>query len=688
MATRYVNRHTGHDTGSFTSQAHPARTIAAALKIARPGDTVEIQGAATYPEGELVIDKPLTLISSYAVAHPSVDPTAAGFDPRHLPELRPAPGARRRVLRITGTPSTRGTMGPVRVGGLRIRNGHAVHTTSEPAQGAGGGIVVVDADDVEIERCTITHNRTETAPLSSWPEADRVALRNAIVEVVGEIVSPTAVGAVNVMVRAANFALSRLGHSELASIERAKVLADVGKEIDALLPPGRPNSWLAGQAFGGGFAAVWASPTVRNCVIGNNIAEGRGAGLAVIGYGWPTIEGCHFDANHSGDNGRRDGGGIGCEVSLPGKMSRDLSEVELVRFLVAKVGAVKTAIGSPLSHLSLSDIVDFTVWLANPWRPSPVARGVKRILLELIAGRFKEAAHEALYYLSAAALSRERWQAWKRDEIERAQRTAIAVSRCRFTGNRCADDGGGLYASVMSHVTLSRSRFSDNHAQGCGGGVRLTMGSSGQISACEIFANSARVVDPEGKLIAGGGGLSARNVDLKLSATRIGRSSGGIGSDSNVCSDHAGGGICFQADTEGNLAGIPDLWTTIMREVFEVEAVKVLVGADCTIVGNGAGYDPAHHPLGRTKKAKGGGIWAIQAAFPDAPRLELKIERVASTVSGNVAQTTGYASRVARGLTIATAHQVCLQDLIGSKEWTEVNYGSLLSGPGDLKFAP
>ncbi len=689
MATHYVNGKTGRDTGPFTSATKPARTVAAALKAAKAGDTVEVQGAASYAEDELVIDKALTLVSTYAAANPSVDPTAPSFDPRLLPELTAKPGARHRVLRIAGTPATRGTAGPVRVRGLRIHGGHAVHTAGEPALGAGGGIAVIDIDAVQIERCSVTGNQTETAPLPPWPEADRLALRATVLDLVGEIVSPTAEQATNALIDAANIVLKLRGQPPLKHLDRAKILAEIGKDFDAKLGPGRPNSWLAGQAFGGGIATIWASPTVRDCLVKGNVAEGRGAGLAVVGYGWPTIERCWFDANRSGNQGRRDGGGIGCEVTLPGKLPRNLSEVDLVRFLIARTNAVKAAIGSPLSYLGVMEIVRFALWLANPVGPHPVARGLKGILLELIAGHFEEAGNLVLYYLATSALSKDRWLAWQQDEVERARKTAIAISDCRLTKNRCDDDGGGLYASVMSRVKVSKSQFKQNLADGGGGGgIRLTMGSAGEIDGCEISGNTALVYDPKDKIVAGGGGLSVRNVDLILTGTRIGGLGANVAADSNVCNDHAGGGLCFQADTEGNLAGIPDFWTTIMREVFEVDALEVQISSDCRITGNGAGYDLARHPLGATRKAKGGGVWVLQGTFPDAPRVDLRIERVAKTVTGNRAQTAHYSSKVVDGLVIATANEICIQDIIGHKEWTEVNYAPLIDSTGDLHFAP
>jgi hypothetical protein len=683
VATRYVNARIGRGSGPFTDPAKPARTVAAAVKAAAAGDTVEVQGAGTYAEAELVIDKALTLVSSYALANPNFDPTAAGFRLQALPELTVRGGAKHRVLRIIGTPATRETIGPIRVRGFRVSGGHAMHGPSDPALGAGGGIAIVDADDVRIERCAIINNRTETMPLPPWPEADRLALRTALVELIGEVVSPFGVHVVNNLIDTANRVLDLLGRRLLPRVDRARVLADVARDFDAMLPSGRPNSWLAGQAFGGGVATVWASPFLRNCLIRGNVAEGRGAGLAVVGYGWPRIEGCWLDQNRSGEKGRRDGGGIGCEISLPGKMPRNLSEADLARFLASKIAVVKATIGSPWSSLSASDLIS----LVSGSGSGPIMRGLKAVLLELIDGRTSEAARHALYYLAGSALNRYRWDAWKETEIQLARANRVAISECRFTHNRSTDDGGGLYASVLSRVRIAQSDFSENLAGGCGGAVRLSMGSGGEISQCVMTGNTAHVDDPQRKLVAGGGAVAARNADLELVGTRIGRTANGVAGDSNVCSDHAGGGIAFQADTEGSLAGIPDLWTTIMREVFGVSALIVTIRSDCSIRGNGTGYDDARHPLGATRKAKGGGIWAIQTNFPDAPRLRLKIESAFYIVTGNQAQTTGYTSAVARGLHVASAHEICLQDMLNSREWSD-DFRRHLDSAGNLLFTP
>ena len=170
----------------------------------------------------------------------------------------------------------------------------------------------------------------------------------------------------NAIVVAYNRAAAVTGAPTLTPIVRATVIAEIGKAFDRHLDPGRPNSWLAGQAFGGGLATVWASPTVKNCRVAHNEAEGRGAGVAVVGFGWPKIDGCWIDGNTSGSHGRRDGGGLGFEVGLPSKLGRDLTEVDLVRFLTVKIAALKTTIASPARSITLGDVLDFGRWVVDP----------------------------------------------------------------------------------------------------------------------------------------------------------------------------------------------------------------------------------------------------------------------------------------------------------------------------------
>ncbi|MEU8617243.1 right-handed parallel beta-helix repeat-containing protein [Streptomyces sp. NPDC048623] len=687
MTTRYVHAGRGVRSGRFDDERKPARTVADALRAAAAGDTVVVLDNAVYREPELVLDRPVTLISEHLRGHPAADPTDARFDPRALPALDG--GGRHRVLRIgPGAPGGRRGFGPVAVKGLRITGGHSVHTPRDPALGAGGGIAVVDADDVLIERCAITGNRTETAPFPAWPESDRTALRDAVVTLLGDVLPAGGVTAANHLIDTVNTMLSWVrGAAPLPRIDRAALLARAARTFDTLVPPGVRAMWLAGQSFGGGVATVWASPTLRHCLVRGNTAEGRGGGLAVVGYGWPTLEGCWIDRNASGRRGRLDGGGIGCEISLPGRLGRDLSELDLITFLADRALAARTAVLHPGTIVTLTptELYHFLRWLLNPFEPNPVLAKTPRILAELLTGRVEEAVHLGFYAIAASALRLDRWSAWQEEEILDARRRSVTLTDCRITGNTAADDGGGLYASVLSRVRLTGTEVSGNRTGSMGGGIRLTMGSAGTFERCVIKNNVSRGLEaapPPGqprRAHPGGGGISARNADLTLTGTRI---------TGNTTADRPGGGIVHYADTEGNMGGVPDMWTAILREVFGVTKVTVRMDAAGEISGNRAGYDEHGAPLPRPRFAKGGGVFVLQATFPDAPRVDVTLAAVHRTVHGNTALTRRYPSAVQPGAVIPTANETCVQDLLNHREWTEAGDAPLLRGGTDLRFTP
>ncbi|SDM76809.1 right-handed parallel beta-helix repeat-containing protein [Nonomuraea jiangxiensis] len=707
--TRYVHATRGVRSGQFDTPAKAARSVGAALRAASDGDTIVILDAATYAEGELVIDRPLTLTSAYLQGHPNADPSDPRFDPRLLPALAPAPRARQRVLRVSGKPDHK--LGPVVISGLRVVQGHAVHRPGgpDPALGAGGGIAVVDADDVRIERCVVTGCQTECAPFRAWPEPDRRALRQDLVDLVDVLVPASAEAALNNLIKLANILIANLPGRvpAIPLFDRAALKTMISAEFDGLIPPGHPIMWLAGQAFGGGVAAVWSSLTLRNCRIQGNRAEGRGSGVAVVGYGWPTVDNCWIDGNRSGARGRLDGGGIGAEICLPGKLTRDLSELELIMFLRGKAAEVRARLASAGLPGPI-DLMRFAVWLADPTQPPVITDNVRRLALFLINGyRDPEQLVKQLFYVfSTTALALARWDAWNEPEIKAARTRSITVKGGRITGNECGDDGGGLYCSVMSRISVSGCRFERNSAPGAGGGARLTMGSAGTITDCVVDRNvcgtrpgvamskgrpaSSIVVGgvtitrpakpPEPISTPGGGGISVRNGDLTLTGTTVGSRPLG-----NLTSDHPGGGVLVYADTEGDMGGVPDMWTAILREVFEVRAIRVSIGPASRITGNGAGFLRGGAPVGRPMFAKGGGVFILRGTFPDAPDIEVSITDVRSTVRSNTARVSSYVSRVAPRVLIKAANEICIQDLKDHKEWTETNNAPLIKG-GTLRW--
>ena len=254
--------------------------------------------------------------------------------------------------------------------------------------------------------------------------------------------------------------------------------------------------------------------------------------------------------------------------------------------------------------------------------------------------------------------------------------------------NQAADDGGGLYASVLSRVALTKVAVVDNKAENMGGGVRLTMGSGGVLDGCTITGNSSGPGGVRGH--DKGGGLAARNVDLTMTNTVVGVASVGRsgvpGATSNVSGDAAGGGLAFEASSEGAMAGIPDLWSSILVEAFGVRSVTVSLGAGCVIGANGAGFTATKAPIAKSQSAKGGGLFVVRGDFPDAPKLTVTVAAARTAIKGNRAMTENYPSRAQPGLTVLSAHEVALQDVVTHQEFTENNWSSIIDGSGTLKF--
>lgn len=642
--------------------------MAAALAAAKAGDTIEILDAAEYSEPELVIDKAITLTSTYLRTNPTADPADPAFNPRLFPSLVAA--GTHRVIRVQGAATDRNALGPVVLRGVRVRGGQARQSGTDPGIGNGGGIAVIDADRVTIERCVVSGNRTEAAAVTAWSESDRVALRTAVVGVAGEIFSATTASMLNTLVTNYNrlVTLTRIGNP-LTPINRTTILTDFERAFDRALPTGRSNYWIGGQAFGGGIATVWASPTVKNCRIVDNHAEGRGSGLAVVGFGWPRIERCWINENTSASRGRRDGGGIGMEICLPTKLGRNLSEIDLVRFLTVKINSLKSVIASPASSVGLADLIAFGRWLLDT-RSHPVARGVKAIVLDALRGKVSD---DLLYYCATAALSRFRWEAWNESEVTAAKANEVGVENCRVTANRCDDDGGGLYASVLSRVAVKDTVFERNRCPGMGGGLRLTMGSDGKLEGCTVSKNHSD---------RRGGGIAGRNASLTLTRTTVGDTGSGVAprAAGNTAGDSPGGGIAVEVGSEGKLAGIPNLWTSILREVFTVHAVSVTIDSASRVAGNGAGFNRGRSPIPRAGSAKGGGFYCFIDNFPDSPSVAIEIADVATTVTGNTAVTAGYVSKVDSSITVSRADERCLQDLKNRNELTEVTDAPLRRG--------
>src|SRR5438093_11617351 len=102
--------------------------------------------------------------------------------------------------------------------------------------------------------------------------------------------------------------------------------------------------------------------------------------------------------------------------------------------------------------------------------------------------------------------------------MERARKQSVMVSKCKITGNQAYDDGGGIYASVLSRVKVEATEISGNTAQnGAGGAIRASMGSDLEIVGCTLRMN--KTATGIGSPRPGGGGIASRNTMVLLAGT-------------------------------------------------------------------------------------------------------------------------------------------------------------------------
>jgi hypothetical protein len=595
--TRYVKASAetfGTSAGGFTSPDAPAKRLADALKVAVDGDTIRILDTAVYAEGELVVDRPLTIESAAAA---TVRPTDPAFRPKALPRIRPRADRGSRVFRIQAAGNRRNQLkGPVVLRGLTIERGRAKNTTNEPAFGHGGGIAIVDLEDVWIERCCIRDNKTDLVPFRKVSTAifkDILTAKAGVIILAAIVAADVWTGDVHI-------------DSAVRDALAKRAAMEIRHAIDERLPDRLMDSLMVGQGSGGGACFVWSSGRMSDCLVKDNVvANGRGGGVGVVGFGWPTLERCLIVSNKAGSEAanRNDGGGIGLEIAVPDKVSRDLK---------------------------LSDMLTFARrWLATQPPSKLIALGGEPLVRAIATLDFKGFLDVFLVEFTRAFLAAERWNHWDPAAVKKAQTSQVVITDCTVKDNTARDDGGGLYASVLSRFRVEGGSFVGNVAQhGKGGGLRASMGSDAALSGVKVQDNhtEGKLFDASGKPLdaSGGGGIACRNGTLTL-----GGSKGGCNVTGNKTAEWAGGGILVEAVSEGRIFGVPDLWHAILTEVFEVTEISATIDAATTVKGNIAGTGKV------VQSAKGGGLYILRGEYRAAPDLKVSIKQFRRNVSGN-----------------------------------------------------
>lgn len=609
MTTRYVDSRSkasvqyGPDACSSPEKA--SKTLTAAIAAASEGDTVMIMDTGIYEEGEIGLSKGITIESEAWKKGPK--PTEQGFKPESYPRLRPKPGARERVLSVRPAPGPdhpkKTLQKQVTLRGLTFEGGQSTNTEGEHALGGGAGVAIVDEDKVLLQDCCIRGNKATLQPLKKF---FTVPFKDALLRRLKPLLDPLD----RLMIP---FAPLRISATKVSIMHAAR------GALDAKMPDQRDNHYLAAQASGGGVLFLGSSARMEGCLVQGNASDGRGGGVGVLGYGWPTIRRCVIEDNTAfiQRHARKDGGGVGLEVAIPERITRDLKEGDLLKRLSDWLDT-SPAVEIAGMYAALQTVLQVALAGPGAWVPS---------------GALDKVVDMLLYEYTRAHLVLAKDKYWNPKAIQEAKTQVVTLDRCILRKNKAVDDGGGLYASVLSRVSLTQCEVTDNVAEsGAGGGLRASMGSEVTITGC-VFERNRVMNEPTGKgkkgeSKGGGGAIACRNSPLTIvGPTRIAE---------NSTKRWAGGGLFIEAVSEGQMAGVENLWHPIMIEVFGVKQAPVKTTGQVLIIKNVAG-DP-RLPQTENEHAKAGGIYLLRGSFAKALPLEVSIEGYNANVYGNVAQ--------------------------------------------------
>jgi hypothetical protein len=592
--------HGGPPDDYFKTVGKPAASLAEAVQYAKPYDIVLIIDTSVYAEGEIVIDKPLSIVSASKAS-----PLDPAFTPTQFPQIRPK-GMAGRVIRVDGGS---GSIGPVALVGLTIENGLTMDTMVPEFVG-GAGVAVVDMDHVYLDRCCIRNNETT---------------------IVG---TPTSISLAHITQNLTDFVGHLVAINPIFNILTAFIIATIPSSV--------VDQQLAGQAFGGGICFGWSDGYVRRSLIIGNTASGRGNGIGIVGYGWPTIENCVIADNQYGPNGRRDGGGIAIEVALPEKLSRSLTTKILV-----------DDFGHWLDDLGVADAIEFAA----------------RFVAGVVTG------DAFLAQLADAYVGVRKWELWKKADIDRARYAHVNVTKTVFRGNSTIDDGGGLYASVLSRSVVENCTFTMNKTHvGGGGGIRTSMGSDIVIKNCVITSNvGGDYINFQHGIYPGepgGGGVACRNTGVTISGTPATPTS----ISKNETQIWAGGGVTLEATSEGYIMFPKDeMWQAILTEVFDFDEMTVKISGNVVIAQNRALHDQTYFdqrptddfPNGRQRGPHGwgGGLYIIRGRVDEVADLEIEIADFKNVVRADNAAMAGPLPDPNGGVRSATTNRFRLIDL-------------------------
>ncbi len=232
--------------------------------------------------------------------------------------------------------------------------------------------------------------------------------------------------------------------------------------------------------------------------------------------------------------------------------------------------------------------------------------------------------------------------------IQQAKSRFVRIYDNIIDTNNSTDDGGGIYASVLSRLLLEGNTITNNTAYGQGGGLRNSYGSP-VISTNDTFTNNIANTGNAG--MAGGGGIATSSSSLVLKGALV---------TGNVCLKTFAGGVLFASKEEKDLymysssytypisyaidlgfieiTGSTTLtisitvgpetldidWDSILNKVFGVTSASLEIDSDTEIYGNTvAKLDDDTSEDGR--KAGGLFVYRYYSDDPNNPILQLSV---------------------------------------------------------------
>ncbi|MCI0632161.1 MAG: right-handed parallel beta-helix repeat-containing protein, partial [Phycisphaerales bacterium] len=316
-------------------------------------------------------------------------------------------------------------------------------------------------------------------------------------------------------------------------------------------------------------------------------------------YGWPVIDSSHLHDNAPNATGRRDGGGIGIEVSVPDGLTRSMTVGDLL--------------DSFITFLKSLTVIDVIALLAS------IGYNIARGIGSLSTSEFLD----LLPRVSIAFVRSIKSVAWSDARIEAALKSFVQIRECRIERNVAGEGGGGVYGSVLSGVALSGNTIDNNRASaGAGGGVRLSFGSRGA-----MVGNLIRNNTQTSAVGLGGGGVALRNVGCVIA-------DGDRASDirNNAAGSGHGGGICLDVIQEIDFSDDPvhpkhdQIYQAILRERFGFWRARLEIRQAAVAQNNARAGAPA---------GTGGGVFVRRDHAFNVLNVLVSIDDFAVVVSGN-----------------------------------------------------